>query len=79
MFFTIGAVIPEIPMEAIAGKMAQLNGIVAPFKAASDYPNFTESKASLGEFFDPRTYERIKEVKREYDPQNVFQANFEVE
>jgi hypothetical protein len=70
---------PDLPPELVDSQMAHVKSIVAPFKAEVDYANFVHERSSLSEFFDPHTYDRIKAVKQQYDPENVFQANFEID
>jgi len=39
------------------------------------YPNFVEQPADATAFFDPATWARLRAVKAEWDPQDVFKAN----
>jgi FAD/FMN-containing dehydrogenase len=40
-----------------------------------DYPNFVEEPADVRGFFDAETWQRLREVKALYDPDELFQAN----
>jgi FAD/FMN-containing dehydrogenase len=40
-----------------------------------DYPNFVEEPADVRGFFDAATWQRLREVKALYDPDELFQAN----
>ena len=50
---------------------------VAPHHAG-DYPNFVEQPADARAFFDAETWRRLREVKADYDPQDVFKANHHI-
>jgi FAD/FMN-containing dehydrogenase len=40
-----------------------------------DYPNFVEEPSDVRRFFDAATWQRLREVKALYDPDELFQAN----
>jgi len=52
-----------------------------PFATGGHYVNFQGLEPAEHRGFDPRTvfgparYQRLVEVKRRYDPENVFQGN----
>jgi FAD/FMN-containing dehydrogenase len=43
--------------------------------AAGRYLNFTEESGGAGRFFGAETWNRLRAVKRDYDPANLFRAN----
>ncbi len=59
---------------------AQIDGViaaVAPHRAG-DYPNFVETPADASAFFDPATWERLRRVKADWDPRDVFKSNHRI-
>ncbi|MFT4050022.1 MAG: FAD-binding oxidoreductase [Solirubrobacterales bacterium] len=79
LFFTCGALMPGVDPAVIESHAAKIRAVFAPHAAASDYLNFTEKPGTIADFFDPRTTERLRVVKSEYDQAGIFQANFELE
>jgi FAD binding domain/Berberine and berberine like len=64
-------------------KQATLQGIVQVQTAlaqwdAGRFLNFTEEPGRLGRMFTDDVYDRLREVKSKYDPDNFIQANHEI-
>jgi hypothetical protein len=78
LYFTVGALMPGLPPEALAAQAAKVRAILEPHMADQDYLNFSEQPGKLADFFDPHTLERLAKVKAEYDQANLFQGNFEL-
>jgi FAD/FMN-containing dehydrogenase len=47
---------------------------LAPYEAGL-FSSFTEEGGGAGRFFCGETWDRLRAVKGEYDPQNLFRAN----
>jgi hypothetical protein len=54
--------------------LARIDAALAPYRVG-DYPNFVEEPADVSRFFDATTWQRLREVKTLYDPEDLFQAN----
>jgi hypothetical protein len=78
LYFTVGALAPGLPPEALAGQAAKVRGLLEPHKAQQNYLNFSEESGKLADFFDPHTMDRLARVKAEYDKEGIFQGNFEL-
>ena len=50
----------------------------ASLRAPGDYPNFVEEPTDASAFFDPDTWERLREVKALYDPGDLFKGNHHI-
>jgi FAD/FMN-containing dehydrogenase len=75
--FALG-VVPEPAAERAVD--VQIDGVLAavePYRAG-DYPNFVEEPADASAFFEPATWQRLRDVKALYDPQDVFKGNHHV-
>jgi FAD binding domain len=71
-------VVPEPAAEtAVEDQLGQVLGAVAPHHAGA-YPNFVEEPSDAGAFFDAATWQRLREVKALWDPQDVFKGNHHV-
>lgn len=46
-----------------------------PFGSGGVYVNFTADPGAVGAAYDAAKYERLRAVKREYDPDNLFRLN----
>ena len=59
---------------------AQIDGVLAALAPhrAGHYPNFVEQPADASAFFDPATWARLRAVKAQWDPQDVFQGNHRI-
>jgi hypothetical protein len=57
--------------------LAGLERAVMPWYAG-DYPNFIEQRVDASRFFDTATWRRLREVKADYDPDNLFRGNHHI-
>jgi hypothetical protein len=55
----------------------ELAGIVRPYRAG-EYPNFVEEPADASGFFEAAVWDRLRDVKRRYDPADLFAGNHHV-
>jgi FAD/FMN-containing dehydrogenase len=75
--FALG-VVPEPAVEpAVVTQIDAVLGELAPCRAG-DYPNFVEEPTDASAFFDPATWERLRRVKAQWDPEDVFRANHHI-
>ncbi|HKE80566.1 MAG TPA: FAD-binding oxidoreductase [Solirubrobacteraceae bacterium] len=73
----LGAVFDEPSDVAVREALADIDAAVLPH-AAGEYPNFVEVPADASRFFDPAAWDRLREVKRRYDPADLFAGNHHV-
>ena len=66
---------PEIA-EAVSRALPVMRKAMAPYEGGREYVNFAEQKGTdVRGFFSPETFERLRAVKAEYDPEEVIRAN----
>jgi FAD/FMN-containing dehydrogenase len=63
--------------KAVHAALHELERAVQPWRAG-DYPNFVERPTDASSFFDEATWQRLREVKAEYDPDNLFRGNHQI-
>src|SRR5206468_1280092 len=68
------AMTPEMAAGIDAYK-PRLRAALAPFCARSAFLNFEEDESDSAYLFDPATYERLRAVKAQYDPSELFVSN----
>ncbi len=72
--FTLGVAPDEEAVQAVHARIDRLVAAAQPHRAGR-YPNFVEEAADASTFFDAETWERLREVKALYDPQDLFKGN----
>jgi hypothetical protein len=78
VYFAVGVpMTPELGT-AISATLAQLRGVLAPFKADGAYLNFAEEPTDVSTAFEDDTFKALQAVKATYDPNNTIHANHEV-
>ena len=50
-----------------------------PWRAQHDLYNFLDSPADGDAMFSPDSYSRLRQIKAQYDPDNVFHLNVNIE
>jgi hypothetical protein len=73
----LGVTPDEESMNAVKAALHELEKAVLPWRAG-DYPNFIEYPTDASSFFDKATWRRLREVKAEYDPGNLFRGNHQI-
>jgi hypothetical protein len=68
---------PELG-QAIEGHLDRLHGALQPWAAAQGYYNFAERPCDADALLPPETCERLVEVKRRWDPDDMLVANHAV-
>jgi FAD/FMN-containing dehydrogenase len=74
---TLGVVPDAESVNPVHAAVAELERAVVPWRAG-DYPNFVEKPVDTGRFFDETTWRRLREVKAQYDPDDVFRGNHRI-
>jgi hypothetical protein len=75
--FALGVVPTAEAQPAVDEQVGGVISALAPYRAG-DYPNFVEEPADASAFFDPATWERLRRVKAQWDPADVFKANHRI-
>ncbi len=75
--FTLAVVEDDEAAAAADERIARLVAAAQPYRAG-EYPNFVEEPADASAFFDADTWQRLREVKALYDPQDMFKGNHHV-
>jgi FAD/FMN-containing dehydrogenase len=76
--YAVGMAMDAEMEAAVQAHAANVQEALAAWSAGRSFMNFTERRADPGEFFDAATYERLRRVKAEYDPDAVIRANHSI-
>jgi FAD/FMN-containing dehydrogenase len=73
--FGIGMVFGEESARAVHGHLGKLDAALAPYANGREYLNFAEDPTDPSRFYRPEAYRRLRAVRAEVDPGNLFRAN----
>lgn len=73
----LGVVMDEASEQAVRTGLDRFTAALAPYRAG-DYPNFVEEESDASAFFAPDVWARLRDVKRRYDPADVFAGNHHI-
>ncbi len=73
----LGVVFDEASDVAVRQALADIDDTVQPHRAG-DYANFVEEPADASGFFEPAVWNRLRDVKRRYDPADLFAGNHHI-
>jgi FAD/FMN-containing dehydrogenase len=74
---SLGVTPDEDSSKAVRAALHELEQAVLPWRAG-DYPNFVEHPTDASSFFDEATWQRLRQVKAQYDPDNLFRGNHQI-
>ena len=73
----LGAVFDEPADAAVRAALADIQEALLPHRAG-DYPNFVEQPADASGFFAPAVWQRLRAVKSQYDPADLFSGGHHI-
>ena len=73
--FAVGMVLNEEMYRAHRSQLARLREALGPYDNDRSYLNFAERRIDPARFYTPSVYRRLREVKRAFDPADLFRAN----
>ncbi|HEX3267095.1 MAG TPA: FAD-binding oxidoreductase [Gaiellaceae bacterium] len=76
--YAVGVAMNAEMKAAVHAHAARVQDALAAWSAGRSFMNFTERHTDPGEFFDATTYERLRRVKADYDPDAVIRANHSI-
>ena len=68
----------ESSLARLEPDIARVDGVLAPYDAGRGYYNFVETAVDAAYFYDAETYERLRKVRSQYDPDRILRANHEI-
>ena len=74
---SLGAVMDQAGDAAVRAALTDIDAAVLPHRLG-DYPNFVEVPADASRFFEPAVWARLREVKAQYDPEDLFAGNHHI-
>jgi FAD/FMN-containing dehydrogenase len=75
--FGAGFVTAPEALAPIRARLGAFKAALAPYDAGM-YFNFAEERLEMTKAFPPETVDRLREVKRRYDPEDLFKSNHPV-
>ena len=76
--FAVGLAMTSEMWDAVVTHVDDVRHALAPWDSGRVYLNFTERPGDPNAIFGAETYERLRKVKRAYDPNDLFRANHPV-
>ena len=74
MVFGAGMVVDEASAIAVRTHLDQIVDAFEPYDCGRTYTNFVDHPTATSEAFDAETYARLRALKAELDPENVFRV-----
>ena len=74
VYFGIGMASDEAGEAATRASLHRVTGTLRPYRSGS-YLNFEEEPAAAASFYTEDTYRRLRQVKADVDPDELFRAN----
>lgn len=68
---------PELAAAAL-GRIETIKRALAPWATSYITPNFAETQRDAPTLWPEQAYQRLRQIKRAVDPDNVIQANHQV-
>jgi FAD/FMN-containing dehydrogenase len=78
LYFALGIPMDPAVVAAIEAQFALVGATLAPHASGANYLNFSEKAADPVTFYGEETYARLRRVKAEVDPLEIFRANHEI-
>lgn len=75
--FALGVIPDEAAGAAVGAALRAVRDGMLPWRAG-DYPNFVEEPTDASRFFDAATWRRLRRVKADHDPSDLFRGNHHV-
>jgi hypothetical protein len=75
--FALGVPVDEEVERAVQSTLGEVRGAVESLRVG-EYPNFVEENADARGFWDEDTWARLREVKSDYDPDDLFLGNHRI-
>jgi FAD/FMN-containing dehydrogenase len=75
--FALGVPVDEEMERAVQSTLGEVRGAVESLRVG-EYPNFVEENADARGFWDEDTWARLREVKSDYDPDDLFLGNHRI-
>ena len=75
MLFAAGMVFDEGSAAAVRGHLDKLVSGFEPYDSGRTYTNFVDHPTATSAAFDEDTYARLREIKAEHDPENLFRVS----
>jgi len=73
--FAVGIPMDPALAAAIEGQLALVRGMLAPYGSGRQYLNFAERPADPAAFYGDETHARLRRVKAQVDPADLFRGN----
>jgi len=75
VMFAVGMTMTPEMGAAVHSSLTRVMESLAAYDAGQAYFNFVEKPVETGRLFPPTVYRRLREVKAQYDPRELFRAN----
>jgi hypothetical protein len=76
--FAVGMAADPEMKRAVLQRLDDLHAALEPWDAGR-FLNFTERPGNTGRMFSDEAYRRLRDIKSKYDPDNLIQANHEIQ
>lgn len=76
--FALGVTPAPESVPPVRSEVTAVLDAIAPWRAPGMYLNFAEQPSDVSEFYDPRTWARLRAVKSAYDPDDLIRSNHPV-
>ncbi len=76
--YFVGMLADESSLARLEPDIARVDGALAPHDAGRGYYNFVETAVDAAYFYDAETYERLRTIRSQYDPDRILRANHEI-
>jgi hypothetical protein len=76
--FAVGLTIDAVMTAAVGAYLPVVKEALAPWDSGREYLNFAEHRTDVRRLWPAGTYDRLRQIKAQHDPADVFRSNHPV-